>query len=284
MVEVAKKFRRKERTPQRVAEDLEPDYRDEGQERIRRMKEMAERLFQDEIKPQRQPMPPVKHKGLIMAFSFTAMLIVSVIVVHRVNRFINLEEQVLSSEGRVQSSLQRRVNLFNNIVNAALNQATLESELVKHVADSRADIVPSPSAPEAGPLASSEFNLDSLSSGMEGSEMIKNLQASFGSDLPLSKLLALVEQYPDIKFLNIYSQLINNLVEIENHLIERRDRHNHHIMIYNTAISQFPWYLIARLAGFDRHAYYQVENEAYEHVPALESKIFNRLLPVETNK
>ncbi len=179
-----------------------------------------------------------------------------------------------SAQAHVEAAVQRRINLFANLVNLTLNHAELEREVFRHVADVRQDLQQPSSAGGEKPAliqdpggAGSEAKTPDLAKLMQ--------EASSGG---LSRLLAVVEQYPDIKSSSTYKDLMASLLEIENRIVTFRVEANEEARIYNTLISSFPWYLLARLTGFEIESYYSVGAVA-EKIPALTATSFKRLLP-----
>ncbi|MBF0290183.1 MAG: LemA family protein [SAR324 cluster bacterium] len=247
-----------------MAEYLSPE--EKKRERLLRMRAMAERLFQDEIKPKKKPLPQIKLKGPVVVASFFAVLLLVFTILYRVNKFIYLEENVNGATAAVEVAVERRANLFDNIVNAALNQAALEYELVQHVADSRAN------RQQTGQLQAAEENLNKL----------KNLKSDLVTESSLAKLFALVEQYPEIRFSDTYSELMDNLVEIESTIMERRYFLNKETQVYNSTISQFPWQMLATLFKFFHYDYYEIKDRADALVPHLEPSMFKSLMPEKT--
>ncbi|MGK5094566.1 LemA family protein [Deltaproteobacteria bacterium TL4] len=245
-----------------MVEKFSPE--EDRKERARRMKEMAESLFHDEIKP-----PPILHqirrRGAVVLMSVFSVIIFLFTLLYLINQFIVEEESVFAAKSHVAVSLRRRDSLFRNIVNATLNQAALEYELVRYVADSRSE-KPNPDLEKETGL-----NLEAL----------KGLKSAMASPFSLSKLNALVEQYPQIQFSAVYSQLINNLVNIENTITQKRDAENEAIRKYNTTIAQYPWVFLSKITGFDPYPYYK-GTLGIQKAPGLKPQLFDRLLQPET--
>ncbi|MBF0239915.1 MAG: LemA family protein [SAR324 cluster bacterium] len=234
---------------------------EDKKERFQRMKEMAERLFH-EIKPKKKPLQ-IKRQGPVIWVSILAAIVLLVTVLIEINIFILREEKALAAIANVQTSLQRRADLFVNIVNVALNQAVLEYELIQYVADSRSQLT------KVKDLDTAKLKL----------EAIENLKKGSPSEFSMTKLTALVEQYPQIKFSSTYALLINQLMGMENQITRRRELQNEAIRMYNTAITQFPWNYLAQMTGFHHYQYYEMKDKTSQTVPVLQSDMFNELLP-----
>jgi len=250
-------------------EDFELGSEDINVDRMRRMKALARTLYHEEIAPKRSRFKPIKARGVISAISMLAVITLAATSLYNFNRFISLQEAVLSAKGHVEANLQRRQNLFANLVNITLNQAAVEKEIFRHVADVRSDLNRTNALlaelaknPDAAAL------LGNTATGKPASSVISSL----------SRLLAVVEQYPDLKSSTTYQQLMDKLVEIENRISDRRTEYNNNARMYNHAVSAFPWYLLAKVTGFSRVDYFKADAEV-EKVPVLTQQTFERLLP-----
>jgi len=227
--------------------------------RIRRMKALLTTMFKEEIRPKRPVIQPVRLQSVVIAASAVAMLLLSMSSVYSYNQFINLEEQIFSNRGHVEAVLQRRSNLFNNLVNIALNHATLEEEVYSHVADVRTKI--NPGVKQA---------LSALAGG--GAASAGDMSAS------LSRLLAVVEQYPEIQSAATYQQLMDKLMDLENTIAQRRAEYNESVRVFNQKITNFPWIVVSKLTGFKRHEYFESSGPGRAN-PVLSPSTYERLLP-----
>ena len=268
-------------------DDLGPD--SSNSERMRRMKRLMRELYKEEFESKRFRLPPIKAKSLIISLSFASIIVFGVTTLYNFNRFVNLEERVLSANGHVEDVLQRRVNLFENLINLTLNQSALEQEVFRHVADVRSSL-----GKGLGNGAQDAAGATGAAGSGEGPAAVapsvgaSSLSLSQLSGLPsMAKLLAVVEQYPEIRSSVTYQQLMDKLVEIENRIAMRRDEYNEEVRIYNTLISSFPWYVLARVTGFKRHDYFSLgegpNSEAFK-MPDVATHVFRRLLPVAMGK
>ncbi|MEG3640747.1 magnetosome protein MamQ [Magnetococcus sp. PR-3] len=253
-------------------------------ERVRRMKRLMKDMYKEEFESQKLRLPPIKSRSLIITISFLSIVIFGVTTLYNFNRFVTLEERVLSSHGHIEDALQRRLNLVQNLVNLTLNQAALEQEVYRHVADVRKQIG-QPAPPQAQGAEPTAADMDAALAGTDNSTFLKQMLGMDGnvSSGALANLLAVVEQYPNVTASVTYQQLMDKLVEIENRITLRRDEYNEEVRIYNTLISSFPWYILAKVTGFDRYDYFTARvdrNDPILRVPDVNKKTFNRLLPV----
>ncbi|WP_158089227.1 magnetosome protein MamQ [Magnetofaba australis] len=254
-------------------------------ERLRRMKRLMNEMHRAEFEAKKLHLPPIKSRALIVAMSFISVLIFGVTTLYNFNRFVTLEERVLSARGHVEDVLQRRKNLFANLVNVALNHAALEQEVYRYVATTRKDVGregDSEAKPPPEPVEAEPKRADPKTQSMLANMLGINPE---GGGAPLAKLLAIVEQYPNITASVTYQQLMDKMVEMENRISMRRDEYNEEVRIYNTLISSFPWYILAKVTSFERYDYFAVRTDHPEStffVPKASPEIFKRLLPSET--
>ncbi|MBF0448107.1 MAG: LemA family protein [Magnetococcales bacterium] len=282
-------------------DELGPD--PENSERMRRMKRLMRELYKEEFESKRFRLPPIKAKSLIVSLSFISIIIFGVTTLYNFNRFVTLEERVLSANGHVEDVLQRRSNLFENLINLTLNQSALEQEVFRHVADVRSNIgkgmqnqgpvAPPRQGTAAQPSLAQDGSLSgSADTAPEGpvdpsivanSKLSTELMSGLNGVPAMARLLAVVEQYPEIRSSVTYQQLMDKLVEIENRIAMRRDEFNEEVRIYNTLISSFPWYVLANVTGFERYNYFSIGGgmnaEAFK-MPDVSTHRFSRLLPV----
>ncbi len=292
-------------------------------ERMHRMKRVMRSVYREEFERKKVRLPPIRAQSMIVVLSIISVIVFGVTTLYNFNRFITLEERVFSALGHVEDALQRRANLFDNLVNLALNHARLEQQIFRHVAEVRARLthaipphqramisggqpigagaltpgVAGADAAGAGATAAAEAGAassaapDAAAAGAEGAgtgeagtggagaagatdntagganavapqpgavdpklaglEMLKN---------PLAKLMAIVEQYPNVQFSNTYQQLMEKLMDIENRIAQRRDEYNQEVRVYNTLISSFPWNVLATITNFHRYEYFRAED------------------------
>jgi len=81
------------------------------------------------------------------------------------------------------------------------------------------------------------------------------------------RLIALAEQYPDLKASGNFLELQQGLIEVEDHIQYARRYYNGAVRNYNTRIESFPDLLLARAFGFDERDYFQLESQAEAKTP-----------------
>ncbi|MBF0295699.1 MAG: LemA family protein [Magnetococcales bacterium] len=232
-------------------------------ERMQRMKKLMRQLYEEEEATHVVKIPPIKARSLILVLSITAVAFLVVTTFYNFNRFIAAEEQVLSSRGHIHDALQRRSNLFGNLVNLTLNHAMLEQEVFRYVSDGRLGMM-GQNAPGA-----------STQAGNPG----QTAPAGVSPVETLARLFGLAEQYPDIKTSTTYQQLMDKLVDIENLISQRRDEYNTEVRNYNTLITSFPWSVMAKILKFQRYQYFSASPGPDNMNMDLDSRKFMRLIP-----
>jgi LemA protein len=152
------------------------------------------------------------------------------------NSLVTMDENVKAAWAQVENQLQRRYDLIPNYVETVKGYATHEKEVFIKVTEARAKI--------AG------------ASGISDKIMANNALSS-----ALSRLLVVVERYPDLKANANFIRLQDELAGTENRIAVERRRYNEAVKVYNTRIRRFPTNLIAGMFGFDRASFFEVPKE-----------------------
>jgi LemA protein len=163
------------------------------------------------------------------------------------NRFVSQEEAIKAQWSQVENQLQRRNDLIPNLVNTVKGYAAHEREVFQAVADSRAK------------LAGAQTPADAI-------------EAANQQSAALARLLAIVENYPQLKADASFNKLMDELSGTENRIAVERMRYNERVQLYNTSRRRFPSNITAAVFGFEEYPYFQVPAEA-KQVPTVD---FNR--------
>jgi len=155
------------------------------------------------------------------------------------NRLVSLEEGVKSAWGQVENVYQRRADLIPNLVNTVRGARDFERETLEAVVEARAKVgqVSFQGAPTPGQMSQFQGAQDQLSSA-------------------LSRLLVVVERYPELKATEAFRDLQSQLEGTENRIAVERRRFNEVAQIYNQARKQVPAIFVARLLGFEERPYF----------------------------
>ena len=165
------------------------------------------------------------------------------------NNLVGLEENVNQHWAQVESQYQRRYDLIPNLVRTVQGAANFEKSTLEAVVNARARVgqVAAPSGPPgAGANVTSDPNA-----------MAQFAQAQDGLGQALSRLLVVVERYPDLKSNANFLELQSQLEGTENRIGVERQRYNQAAQGYNTAIRRFPASLVASMSGFKPKAYFR---------------------------
>jgi LemA protein len=172
------------------------------------------------------------------------------------NQFQSLDEEAKASWSEVLNQYQRRADLVPNLVNVVKGYAAHEKEVLTEVADARARV---------GSIQVTEEVLNDP-------EAFAKFQAAQGQlTSALSRLLAVSENYPNLKADQGFRDLQAQLEGTENRVTVARNRYIQTIKEYNVAVRSFPQNLTAMMFGYDPKPTFTVENEkAISSVPKVD--------------
>ena len=169
------------------------------------------------------------------------------------NTMVTQDEGVKTAWSQVENQYQRRMDLIPNLVNTVKGYATHEKETLEGVVSARA---------EATKTTIDPSNLNE--------ESMKKFQAAQGElSSALSRLMLVIERYPDLKANQNFSELQAQLEGTENRISVERQRFNETAQSYNTYIRSFPTNILAGMFGFQPKAYFSAESGA-EKAPKVE--------------
>lgn len=176
-------------------------------------------------------------KSSIVALSIVGVLVILIVGVvgwgiSANNRFVELEETAASAKSDIDTVLQRRADLIPNLVATVKGYAQHEEEVINAVSDARAK------------LAGASTTEDKLAANDELSSA-------------LSRLLVVVENYPDLKASQNFIDLQTQLEGTENRIARSRQEYNDAVQEYNAAIRKFPGSLIAGMQGFEKMEFFE---------------------------
>lgn len=180
-----------------------------------------------------------------------ALLIIVIIVlifvswyVRSRNQLITLDENINSAWAEIDNQLQRRMDLIPNLVSTVKGFAAQEQQIYSDIADARAKLA------GAGSVG-------------ETAEGYNELQGA------LSRLLVVVENYPNLKSNQNFIQLSDELAGTENRIAVARKRYNDAVRQFNTSIRRFPGSIIAGSMGYTPKEYFEIDESA-RSVPKVE--------------
>jgi LemA protein len=162
---------------------------------------------------------------------------------------VGLEENVNGQWAQVQSQYQRRFDLIPNLVRAVQGAANFEKSTLEAVVNARAR-VGQVAAPAGPPGAASD-----IPSNEAAFRQFEAAQQGLSS--ALSRLLVVVERYPELKANQNFLELQSQLEGTENRIAVERQRYNDRVREFNTATRRFPASIVASMSGFKQKAYFQ---------------------------
>jgi len=178
-----------------------------------------------------------KKTGWIIAGVVLVILIINVIGSY--NNLVNLSEEIETKLSQIDNQLQRRNDLIPNLVETVKGFAAQEKEVLQNVTDARAKLA----------------GASTLDERIEGDAELTSA---------LSRLLVVVENYPELKSDANFRQLADDLAGTENRIAVARQDYNETARKYNATIRRFPTNIIASIFGFERVDYFEAQEEATE--------------------
>src|SRR5687767_8328737 len=165
------------------------------------------------------------------------------------NNLVGLEEGVNQQWAQVESQYQRRYDLIPNLVRTVQGAANFEKSTLEAVVNARSRVgqVAAPSGPPGSGAAIPN----------DPAKLAEFEQAQAGLSGALSRLLVVVEQYPDLKPNRNFLELQSQLEGAETRIAVERQRYNTVAGSYNTAIRKFPASMVASMSGFKPKAYFK---------------------------
>jgi LemA protein len=182
-------------------------------------------------------------KGILLGCGVVvvvAALVIGLAVAGSYNSLVKLDENVKSKWGQVENVYQRRADLVPNLVETVKGAAAFEKDTFTAVTEARAKV---------GQVT---FN-----NVPNQEEMQKFQAAQNGLSSALSRLMVVVEKYPDLKATQNFQDLQVQLEGTENRIAVERKRFNDAAQEFNTARRRFPTMFIASIFGFAERPYFQ---------------------------
>ncbi len=177
---------------------------------------------------------------IVLGIAVLVLLLFGGSCVSRYNSMVGMKEQIDGNWAQVENVLQRRNDLIPNLVNTVKGYASHEREIFENVAQARA--------------------------GLAGATNVAEMaEANLAMQSALGRLLAIVENYPNLKADQTFIRLQDELAGAENRIAVERRNYNESVRAYNTYVKQFPNSLIAGIFGFSpEDVYFEAAEEAKE--------------------
>ena len=169
------------------------------------------------------------------------------------NSLVSMDENVSNQWANVETQYQRRADLIPNLVNTVKGYAAHEKETLEGVIAARSQ--------------ATQIKLDPTNLTPEKLAEYQKAQGQLAT--ALGKLLAITENYPDLKANQNFLELQAQLEGTENRINVARKNFNDSAKAYNTAIRRFPKNILAGMFGFDKRAYFEAA-EGAEQAPQVQ--------------
>jgi len=170
------------------------------------------------------------------------LAILTAIFIAVYNSLVVKRKRVQNAWSQIDVQLKRRHDLIPNLVNAVKGYMKFEKETLEKVIEARSKAV----------------NAGNLQDRMKAEGELSGF---------LSRLLVVMEQYPDLKASQNVTQLTEELTSTENRISYARQFYNDTVMKYNTALEVFPSNIIASLFKFKPYPFFEISSEAEREAP-----------------
>ena len=192
-----------------------------------------------------------KNKGLII--TIVVIVLVALWGIPSYNGLVGMDENVSNQWANVETQYQRRSDLIPNLVNTVKGYAKHESQTLEAVMAARSQ--------------ATQVKIDP--SNCTPQQLAAYQKAQGDVTTALGKLLAITENYPDLKANQNFLELQSQLEGTENRINVARKDFNDTAKKYNTSLRRFPRNIVASMFGFEKRAYFEAEAGA-EKAPKVE--------------
>ncbi len=184
-------------------------------------------------------------KGVIIFIAIIALFVIGISwYINGLNRVVRIDENVNQDWAEIENQLQRRNDLIPNLVNTIKGYAKHEKQIFIHVADARAKL--------AGVIK-------------QGGSLGAKIDAAKEMQTALSRLLVIVENYPQLKANENFMRLQDELSGTENRIAVARTRYNRAVRIFNSYIREVFGEFFAKKRGLNEpRPYFEIEEKAKE--------------------
>ncbi len=172
------------------------------------------------------------------------------------NKMVSMNEEVTASWQQVENQYQRRMDLIPNLVKTVEGYANFEKSTLKEVVDARSK--------------ATGINVDPSKLDPESIQKFQEAQGNLSG--ALSRLLVVIEKYPDLKAEKGFSDLRVQLEQTENRIAIARMDFNTISKEYNVYVQKFPAKIWAYMFGFEKRGYFEAK-EGAENAPEVQFNI-----------
>ena len=174
------------------------------------------------------------------------VVVVIIWAVGSYNGLVTKDEKVSEAWANVETVYQRRADLIPNLVNTVKGYAAHEQETLQSVTNARAN--------------ATNITIDPSTATAEDMKRYMAAQQEVGS--ALGRLIAIAENYPDLKANQNFLELQKQLEGTENRISTERRKYNETVKSFNASIRRFPTNLIAGMFGFEKRSMFEAQEGA----------------------
>lgn len=181
-------------------------------------------------------------KKISIILIIVAILTIGIIgfFISGLNRVVTMDEEIKSAWAQVENQIQRRADLIPNLVSTVKGYAKHEEQIFTQIAEARAKL--------AGTISSNKSIGEKI-------DTIKEFEGA------LSRLLVIIEQYPNLKADRNFIQLQDELAGTENRIAVERMRYNNKVEAFNAHIRRIPGNWFASIKNLGPAVYFKVEEK-----------------------
>lgn len=165
------------------------------------------------------------------------LMIIGSMLINPYNKLVDLDTEVGKYEAKIDTQLQRRLDLIPNLVETVKGYAKHEEKVFKDVSDARAKL--------AG-----------------ANTMEEKAEANAEVSSALGRLIAIQENYPELKADTQFTGLRDELAGTENRIAVARNDYNEIVTGYNKVVKRFPGSIVAGLFGFEKKEFFKADSAA----------------------
>lgn len=190
-------------------------------------------------------------KSIIVLLAILGVVVIIIVsCIGSYNGLVTMDESVSGQWANVETQYQRRADLIPNLVSTVKGYASHEKETLEGVVQARSQ--------------ATQIKVDV--NDLTPAKLAEYQKAQGAVTSALGKLLAITENYPDLKANQNFLELQAQLEGTENRINVARKSFNDAAQVYNTAIRRFPKSIIATMMGFDKRTYFEA-TQGSENAP-----------------
>lgn len=197
----------------------------------------------------------MKRNWTLIASIAAVIIVFGLLLTGSYNGLVTSRETVRGAINNLQSQYQRRADLVPNLVETVKGSANFEKETLQNVIDARAK--------------ATQITIDPSKVTPEQLQQYQSAQSGLSS--ALGRLIAVAENYPDLKSTAAFQDLMTQLEGTENRIQVARADYGKTAQAYNTKVQRFPTNLSAGLFGFGQFPYFSADNGA-QNAPKVDFK------------